>query len=277
MKRHIRLKEWGINKDITKTPSLEYAEPRSMEVKPYRIRTDENGFILSGNENIEYNELEIFIGDSFVESVFVEEEKRFTAVLERIYAEKGERVKCLNAGYSGATSLNLLNVIINKIIPLKPRRVWFFLPTNDTRCFSLENGAWSNDKHLSPVIPQGLVSSCYDFNKKDIRRILSLIHHALSTFDIDFVFVTTPHRYGSFDNDYLKFKFRNENNFKRVSNLRLAINEVIRTYSSKKGLKFLDLEKTLAPFEQYSYDDLHLNEYGALKVAKLIEEFEGKL
>ena len=120
--RVIRFKEWGPLADITRTPKPEYLHRSdgTLSGEPFRIRTDSNGFIQSSNDfpNTGAMRKVVLLGDSFVESLFVQEQDRFPSVLERHLQASGQNFQCLNGGYSGATMLHSFNVFMNKVAPM---------------------------------------------------------------------------------------------------------------------------------------------------------------
>jgi hypothetical protein len=121
MLRAIRLQEFAPSSIIRYTPPDWYSADSSLERRQYLLRTDENGFILSGPEPVNSTKNLIILGDSTVEGMFLDEDARFCSKLEtQIVETLGISVRVLNGGYSGATSLHLYNTFINKIIPLHP-------------------------------------------------------------------------------------------------------------------------------------------------------------
>lgn len=199
MKRVIRFKEWGCNEKLTKEPTEHQIanSTDSLEVKDYCLTTDDNGFIVNGlnaNYGSKAKNL-VVLGDSFVESLYVDEDKRINAVLERSLSD----FNVLNGGYSGATSLHLLNIIINKVIPINPHFVILFVPTNDERIQAIKNGYWNTDKRLSSLVPLGKDSELrvnYSLSSfsSSVEKILQLICLTLNTYEIKYCLGTTPHR-----------------------------------------------------------------------------------
>ena len=90
MPRSIRLKEFSKSNVTTNTPPDWYIAARdsSLVQQPYKIKTDENGFILSepaGNPN--YPKI-IFLGDSVLEGMFSLPEDRLCSRLQNILAKE---------------------------------------------------------------------------------------------------------------------------------------------------------------------------------------------
>ncbi|WP_079202270.1 SGNH/GDSL hydrolase family protein [Pseudomonas sp. CC6-YY-74] len=278
MKRSIRLKEWGVSQVLTKSPSEKYSEVRDRcVVKDYRIQTNSQGFIVSGN-GFDLDDAEgllLFLGDSFVESVFVDEKFRFHSILEDRLWRLGRRMACYNGGYSGATSVHLLNVIVNKVLPLKPKAVFYVLPSNDAFSLGVDGGAWGASKVVSPFVPHESGYSGIGFTLVDIRSLIKSVHEVLAAFGIRVIFLTFPHRQ-DFDSDgFLRSRYNSLIRFSSVLKARRETNLVLRGYCKRRNVDLIDLEEVLGHFENYSQDDLHMDEAGSRFFADLLFSWIG--
>lgn len=278
MNRVIRLKEWGCNKSTTKKPAESQIlnATQALESKNYILNTDSNGFIINGitsNRGNRYKNL-VLLGDSFVESLFVDEDKRINAVIENRFID----CNVLNGGYSGATSLHLLNVINNKVIPLNPDFVVFFVPTNDQRIKAVDNGYWNKDQRLSSVIPSGKGAELVDDYPKtsfssSVEKMLEVIHFTLNTYGIKHCFATTPHRQKLDEKDeWFKLKSLNLKNYGAKVTQRKQVNSVCRAFCLEKKIALIDLETELSEFNHYFYDDLHLTNQSSPIVGGIISD-----
>ncbi|WOQ11919.1 SGNH/GDSL hydrolase family protein [Aeromonas media] len=271
IKRTIRLKEWPPLSNIIKTPSDEYLDRvENLPKDNYEINTDENGFILTSEKNNK-KPLWLFFGDSFVESIFVHNGKRFTDVLAGIF----EHVSILNGGYSGTTTLQIINSIINKAIPLSPEKIFIFIPSNDSRCIKLEGGYWNNTKLLSPIIGT-LDGNEHKFDFGDdlsqLELALNLIKDITVRIGCKLYLGTTPHRHLNYLGDpYLKSRYPNQSYFNKVSTERLNVGNHVRKWCVRENISLIDLEKEMDCFMDFSYDEVHLNEHGSTFAAKVIE------
>ncbi|WP_392462899.1 SGNH/GDSL hydrolase family protein [Aeromonas dhakensis] len=270
-KRTIRLKEWPPLSNIIKTPSDEYLDRvEHLPKDSYEINTDENGFILT-SEKCNKKPLWLFFGDSFVESIFVHNGKRFTDVLAGIF----EHARILNGGYSGTTTLQIINSIINKAIPLSPEKIFIFIPSNDSRCIKLEGGYWNNTKLLSPIIGT-LDGNEHKFDFGDdlsqLELVLNLIKDITVRIGCKLYLGTTPHRYLNYlDDPYLQSRYPNQSYFNKVSAERLNVGNHVREWCVRENISLIDLEKEMDCFMDFSYDEVHLNEHGSTFAAKAIE------
>ena len=273
MKRSIRLKEWGVSEYLLKKPEGGYSYLRkNCSIKDYVVKTNEQGFILSVND-FEYSDATskyVFLGDSFVESMFIDENKRFPSLLEKKLWSSGKKIVCYNGGYSGATSLHLINIIINKVVPSRPNVVFYTLPSNDAFCLDVDSGVWGRSKVASPFIPHETGFIDVDFGLKDIRSLIKSIHEILASFGITVVFVTFPHRFSSFSGRFLEEKFKTQKRFISTVNNRNSTNEILRSYCKRRKVDLIDCEKKIHPFENFSQDDLHLDDNGSELMANII-------
>jgi len=281
-KRQIRLKEWGVNCDLWKTPGSQYiARTENLPNDYYRVRTNSSGFIISGR-NWEAprlpSETWIFLGDSFLECLMIPESVRLTARIEKKLSQAGLQVQCLNGGYSGATTLHLVNVLLNKVISLSPARVFFFVPTNDARVLDLPGGYWRDDKLHSPFSPahnRSEESYKERSNDQSLPALLELVHTICTNWRIKLTLVTTPHRHIGYSHDeWLQRRFPAEQHFKKIAKRRSGINSTVRRFASTMSLPLIDLERLAKDYKKYSYDDLHLTAQGSELISDLlINEF----
>ena len=278
MNRVIRLKEWGCNKKTTKKPAENQIlnATRALEAKDYALNTDSNGFIINGarnNEEVRDKKL-VLLGDSFVESLFVDEDKRINAIIESRF----DNCNVLNGGYSGATSLHLLNVINNKVIPLNPDFVVFFVPTNDQRIKAVENGYWNKDQRLSSFIHSGKCLELVDNYPEttfssSVEKMLEVIHFTLGIYGIKHCFATTPHRQKLVEDDeWFKLKSLNLKSYSVKVSQRKQVNSVCRAFCLEKKIALIDLEAELSDFNHYFYDDLHLTNQSSPIVGDIISD-----
>ncbi|MFC4260123.1 GDSL-type esterase/lipase family protein [Marinobacter lacisalsi] len=265
MRRVIRFKEWGCDQATMKRPGEAQlsSATSSLKDRDYTLNTDVNGFIINGllnDRDKRSNEL-ILLGDSFVESLFVREDKRINAIIERLSPNSS----VINGGYSGSTSLHLINIILNKVIPLYPDYVVVFVPTNDQRIQSLENGYWCRDSRLSPLVPLGRGKILTD-NYKDrvelrsVYKALRVINVLLATYNIKHCFATTPHRQNvAADDEWAKKVGIDLKRYHRKVTQRRAVNDVCRDFCNENHIDLIDLESEVYD-SSFFYDDLHLTE-----------------
>jgi lysophospholipase L1-like esterase len=141
--RSILLKENPPNLDVYVRPDKSYiANSDGLVGNTVRFRTDRDGFIVGGKEApgpIDF----AFIGGSTTECLYLEEHKRFPAVVARyLVRSDGTPAQTRNAGVSGANSLHSLFTITAKLIPYRPRYVIIMHNINDFSQLSKTGSYW---------------------------------------------------------------------------------------------------------------------------------------
>lgn len=273
VKRNIRLKEMQPGADNELAPSPEYREraDKSLGSGPFRTRTDTDGFLVTGNPVVEGAEPIVFLGDSFVESLYAAEDERFVAVLEREMRIAGKSVRCLNGGYSGATTLQLLNVLINKVFPIVGTggRVVFFVPQSDANIIGLSSTYWNASKRNTTIVPgreptaktmpSGFEATC---------MILRLVVSACKYMGMQLVLAVSPYRVSDFHSDALIRKlYSSEDRYKRSQSLRKSLVEAVVDVANETGTPLLDIRMQGDSF--YFYDELHLTDLGQKSFADM--------
>ena len=164
--RNVVLREFSPNQDYYLTPSKDYVEAsKNLERKPYRMRTDENGFII-GSQNIKSQGEQnlktdiIFFGGSTTECIYVEEFFRFPHYVSVIMSQKLRRsIVTLNAGFSGNHSMHSLINLIAKGLVNKPKFVILMNAANDVGTFSKTVSYWKAPKRRALIQEEKLKST----------------------------------------------------------------------------------------------------------------------
>ncbi|WP_249133120.1 glycosyltransferase family 25 protein [Bradyrhizobium sp. AUGA SZCCT0182] len=261
--RAIRLKEYPPLASISNTPSDDYVKARqALEQKPYLLETDALGFIRGTNSPTQSTHTLVVLGDGVVECMYLDPDDRFCAKLETLArGEFGVDVAVKNGGYSGATTLHMLNVFMNKIIPMKPDLVILMTGNVDVDVAHVPASFWSRDCWIEPIVELSKDNRWRDNNSfpapsfADRRRLLDLFSAAARAFDIELWFATVPHR-------------RGDNVDPAKTRARLSINEVTRAAARAGGHTLCDLEVALAECYDIFQDDFHLNRAGSETLAR---------
>lgn len=152
-RRYVRLKEFRPG------TRLRLAFPRNhlpytdnVFTKQYRVEIDGNGFIAPSRRHDAPDKVIVFLGGSTTECMFVDQDQRFPYLTGRILEqETGARINSYNGGMSGSNSLNALDILVNKVIPLKPDAVVFMENINDLSTLLYEGTYWHEGKARSPL------------------------------------------------------------------------------------------------------------------------------
>lgn len=280
-KRQIRFKEWGLYVDEWKTPIDERLQESdgTLERHKYRLRTDNNGFIRTGNELENAGGLRkiALLGDSFVESLYSDEDMRFASQVERNLLQSGRPFQLWNLGYSGATLLHSFNVFMNKLVPLLEyvEQVLIFTAMSDQRTLTRKRSYWIRDATHAPLIENsnGFVPEDQDPSYANQRVLLKLFIQAVREFGSSPVVVLTPFRNGSFVTDQLHQRiYGNQQNFDRQMSLLTEINENSRDVAESVGCKVFDAASHLDGRPEYFYDHLHLNSLGKRVMSRYLTD-----
>jgi GR25 family glycosyltransferase involved in LPS biosynthesis len=264
VKRTIRLKEYPPTESLAHTPSDDYVKVRNhaLAQKPYVLETDAFGFIRGSQCSPGAAHSVVVLGDSVVEGMYLDPDDRFCAKLEHILrGQYAVDVVVRNGGYSGATTLHMLNVFLNKIIPLKPDLVILMTGIVDVDVASLEASFWSQDCWIEPLVHVGTLSTWRDENKLpaptfvDRRRLLDLFSAAARSFGIELWFATIPHR-------------QDDEVDPASTRARVSMNEVTRAAARAGRHTLCDLEAHLADRSDIFQDGFHLNAAGGEAVAR---------
>jgi lysophospholipase L1-like esterase len=153
-RRYINLREYQPNLDVVDIPpDKALREADGLEKKAYRVRTDAQGFILPYNRYDKPDLTLVFLGGSTVACIYVDEESRFPALVGNLLERQtGKRVTSYNSGVGGNNSLHSLDILLNKLIPLKPDAVVMMHNINDLVALIYDKTYWSKNPTRQPII-----------------------------------------------------------------------------------------------------------------------------
>ena len=128
LSRHIRLRE-------QRPMTIRYFTPTDEEMKAtdslirkeYRLQIDEDGFIYPSRIHDKPDLKIVFLGGSTTECIYVEEKNRFPYLVGRLLENEHRKVNSYNSGFYANNTLHLIDILLNKIIPLNPNIVvmWY--------------------------------------------------------------------------------------------------------------------------------------------------------
>lgn len=157
--RHIRLMEYPPLMDLTVIGNRAKLEKRyrleidGLEEKPYRFRTDEDGFIQPSRVHADPQLTLVFLGGSTTECYWVDEASRFPSRAGQLLGERlGKRVNSLNAGISGSNTLHMIDILLNKLIPLRPDVAVMMENVNDVNIMLFIGSYWNRHRTRSLLV-----------------------------------------------------------------------------------------------------------------------------
>jgi hypothetical protein len=171
IQRYIRLREYKpyFSQNLI-PPEAELAMADNLERKPYRFRIDGNGFIMPSQVHHNPDWSLLFLGGSSTACGYMEEEQRFPFATGRLLESRtGKKLNSYNSGVGGNNSLHSLNILLNKVIPLKPEVVCLCHNINDLTTLLLEKTYWSANPSRSMLV--ALIPTISS-SLKEIRDIL---------------------------------------------------------------------------------------------------------
>lgn len=271
--RAIRLREFAVSQDFLADVPLDYRSARGG--KPdgihYRIRTDECGFILSGD--FQSSMKVVGLGDSVMECRFINEGERACA---RIEHQLGQTLQVLNGGYSGATSLHILNTILNKVIPLSPRGIFIMTGIMDIEAMCKAKSFWTTDVHLRTITEIGNDAGEPDINYAPFMdvthrlRLTKSIIDVCRTFGIPICFISTPHLQ-IYEGHYITMSYSRAQ-YGEFTQKRTQANYSLNQLCIAMSVPFYDVQSAFAERIDLFHDDIHMNEEGTLVLAKSLDE-----
>ncbi len=122
VKRYIKLREFPPGYAEVLLPTKELLTISDTAVRrEYLIRSDDHGFIRPSKVHEHPDLVLAFLGGSTTECIYDDENNRFPYLAGHLLEEKtGLRVNSYNAAKSGNDSLHSLNIMLNKVVSLKP-------------------------------------------------------------------------------------------------------------------------------------------------------------
>lgn len=272
-RRNIRLKEFLPLSDRLLEPVEAYMKQTNGTIGtgPYKLRTDEDSFILGPRVASEDDERFFVLGDSFVESSYVQEGARFCDVLTRLDENQKGRVFC-NAGYSGSTSLNLLGLLASKIGKFPDSSVLYVLPSNDILSLINDDGFWNyNDKRYSPILPArpgNVEAGDFTQNLSQLTRVLQGLIGVASGYQLPFYMATCPFVQTDYEDlGWFRIRHGQVEKYEALMDKRRQANQILRRVARASRIPLIDLETILSDPAMF-YDDVHLNEAGSAFVAE---------
>jgi hypothetical protein len=153
-KRYIKLREFNpLYSDVLVPDQGAMRMSDSLAQKEYRLRVDRQGFIMPAQIHPHPDLIIAFLGGSTTECTYVDEKARFPYLVGRLLGQETHlKVNSYNAGRSGNNTLHSLNVLLNKVVNLKPDIVVMMHNINDLAILMYEKTYWNTNPSRSPII-----------------------------------------------------------------------------------------------------------------------------
>jgi len=152
--RAINLRENHPGLDVTIHPDDYYLSlTDNLIVQDYPFRIDNNGFILPHNSYENPDHTIAFLGGSTTECMYVTENKRFPYLVGKLIEEKTNKlINSYNSGASGNNMVHSMDILLNKIMPMKPDIVVMMEAINDYTILAYDHTYWPKGTTRSELI-----------------------------------------------------------------------------------------------------------------------------
>jgi lysophospholipase L1-like esterase len=267
-RRYVRLKEFRPGtRLLLAMPRNHLPYTDNAFTKRYRYDIDANGFIVPSRKYNRPDKVIVFLGGSTTECMFVDQDHRFPYVVgEILERDTGAKVNSYNGGMSGSNSLNAIDVLINKVIPLKPDIVVFMENINDLSTLLYEGSYWSRGQKLFP----DQAKMVHDF-AADLQTIVCIC----KAWGIVPVLMTQANRVTDHPDPVVLAYITREGlkrglSYQEFKTLYDAFNDTIREVGRKNQVMVIDLAREVPPDKKYLYDLVHFNDAGSQLAAQII-------
>jgi lysophospholipase L1-like esterase len=134
-------------------PDRAVRESDGLVQKPYRVRTEAHGFILPIDHYRKPDKTLVFLGGSTVACIYVDEDSRFPYLVGRLLSQStGKKITSINSGVGGNNSLHSMDILLNKIVPLRPDMVIMMHNINDLVTLIYDRTYWGPNPTRKPII-----------------------------------------------------------------------------------------------------------------------------
>jgi hypothetical protein len=153
IKRSIKLRELNpLYRDVLVPNQDAMRMSDGLAQKPYVLRVDRQGFIMPSKVHDRPDLTIAFLGGSTTECIYVDEANRFPFLVGRLLEQRTHlKVNSYNAGRSGNNTLHCLNILLNKVVNLKPDIVVLMENINDLAILMYEKTYWNTNPSRSPI------------------------------------------------------------------------------------------------------------------------------
>lgn len=267
--RSVRLKEHlgATEVEVSPSPTIVGVADESIPPGPYAKRTDSHGFIMTGNDAPDSAPPLLVLGDSFVESIYAAEDRRFVSQVEKALLDSSTPYRVLNGGYSGMTSLHMMGILTAKAPShLTPEgKLMLVIGQSDANALLSPGLYWDPSRTVSPFQPPTAAHGAPEGDwRQSLHRMVTALAQVSKTLGFDTAISAGMYRNGDFNDDAVlrRTHRRDREAYERVFAVRRAIPDVVEQVASEQSLPYFDGRSILVEHPEYFYDVLHLNHSG---------------
>ncbi len=263
--RFIKLREHEPNKSKPDRPSRNYVKniPGHLERCYYPMDIESNGFIAPSAVNEQPDIKIVFLGGSTTECKYMDANTRFPYLVGRLLEDKlGRKVNSYNGGVSANESMHSINILLNKVLPMKPDMVVMMHNINDLVMLRLHGDYYYPNSLKSHLQTAENVFTRVEYPKAqteiDEAKIVQAFQRNMNMFisicqlnQVQPVLMTQANRV---EDDKLYQRF----------------NQVIRDTASIHDILLIDLDKGMPRTLEVMYDHYHYTKQGSKQSADII-------
>lgn len=297
VKRNIRMREHVPNSTVHIIATV---EENGENIHHYTIESDANGFIKPSGIFECASFSIVFLGGSTTESSAMQPEARFPYLVGKEFMDQlAIRVNTYNGGVSGNNTLHSINILVNKVVPMRPTVVVLMHNVNDRGVLTRLGSYWNDHPTKTPlsiVRNKGLVEEYYHVAKRTFSWFLPNTHMVIkralfSRSELIDEWAGYRDREPGVDDSFVADEFRSAQlTFVRIANsfgitpvlmtqarrereerdgaeLHDKLNNIIRTVSKEEDILLIELAGKFSGNHELFYDGIHLNERGSREVA----------
>ncbi|MEN2751842.1 SGNH/GDSL hydrolase family protein [Psychrobacter sp. FBL11] len=254
-KRYIRLKELKPNLLRNYIPNEKYLSSTNglQDNEVYPLKTDSFGNQVSNLERESLNDIYL-LGASTIESIYIRPSARPHNYLEYLLLKSGYDYSVFNLGVSGAHTLSIINVIINKLGDKKGSTLIITLPSNDLSILSFEKNYFNSHQRFASIVPASDKRLTYRpvLDYKPYIKNLEIIASICRILELNLIFTTVV--YTGVDENLSK------------------LNSLAIEFCKSNNIKIIDFKNKFIDSSNLFYDKLHFLPKGSEVYAKTIFE-----
>ena len=234
------------------------------------------------------------LGGSTTECSFVSEDLRYPYLVGKHLNDTFQnKVNVYNSGVSGNHTYHAIDILLNKIVPMKPKYVVLMECINDWTTLLFEGSYWNNNPTRSLIIdpnsklPINSDEWAHLRGKKlawDAEKIVEEFKKAQLTFisickanNIEPILMTQANRYSQVPDEKIIKDLKSKLEpfgltYDDVKNINTLMNNQIRENASENNLLLIDLDRLVPRSNTYMYDIVHYNDKGSILAAEIISK-----
>lgn len=307
--RTLILREHRVNSDLSKPPSTKLlAVADGLENKPYRLRTDKNGFIIPSAVHEKPDVSIVFIGGATTECHYMDEGQRFPYLVGRsLEAALGKSINSYNSGRAGNHTLHNNLLLQGKVLPMHPRIAVLMECINELTYLAVYGDYWThsdtrgivqnreynffrrwiiehvhghkppeevtNDEFAGARGPAANLSP--EAMSSKFRKNIELFVFLCRQHNITPVLMTQFNRFSEDLAPNLQEQFQPVFTswgigYEQYRTCYNALNETTRQVAKDQNVLLIDLDRLVPKTKDYMYDVVHLNAEGSRFVAGIV-------